>query len=65
MIEVNGQQVAWRENLSVRELLQICKYSFPLLIVKVNGEFVARSDYDNFKVPDGSTVSVVHLMSGG
>ena len=55
MIEVNGQEVAWRENLSVRELLQICKYSFPLLIVKVNDVFVARSDYDNFKIPDGST----------
>lgn len=65
MIEVNGQELAWRDNLSVRELLRICKYSFPLLIVKVNDQLVARSDYDSFKVPDGSKVSVVHLMSGG
>lgn len=65
MIEVNGQELAWRDNLSVRELLRMCKYSFPLLIVKVNDQLVARSDYDSFKVPDGSKVSVVHLMSGG
>ncbi len=65
MIEVNGHEIAWRENLSVRELLQACKYSFPLLIVRVNDQLVARSDYDSFKVPDGSKVTIVHLMSGG
>lgn len=65
MIEVNENKIAWRQNLSVSELLKMCKYSFPLIIVKVNGEFVAKSDYDTFLIADGSTVSVIHLMSGG
>ncbi len=65
MIEVNENKIAWRQNLSVSELLKICKYSFPLIIDKVNGEFVAKSEYDTFFIADGSTVSVIHLMSGG
>lgn len=51
--------------MSVSELLKICKYSFPLIIVKVNGEFVARPEYETHLIADGSNVSVIHLMSGG
>jgi len=65
LIEVNENKIAWRENMSVSELLKICKYSFPLIIVKVNGELVAKSEYDTFLIADGSNVSVIHLMSGG
>jgi len=65
LISVNEQPLAWRENLSVSELLKICKYSFPLIIVKINGEIVAKSEYEKFMVPDGANVSVIHLMSGG
>ena len=65
MIEVNENKIAWHENMSVSELLKICKYSFPLIIVKVNGEFVARPEYETYLIADGSNVSVIHLMSGG
>lgn len=65
MIEVNGEPLEWQEGLTVRAVLRAKKYLFPLLIVSVDGQLVRRQDYDATPVPDGSTVKVVHLMSGG
>lgn len=65
MIEVNGEPLEWQEGLTVRGVLRARKYLFPLLIVSIDGQLVRRQDYDATVVPDGSTVKVVHLMSGG
>ena len=65
MIIVNGQAVEWRKDLSVSELLRCCNYSFPLIIVKVNGEHVEKLSYQSYMVADGANVEVIHLMSGG
>lgn len=65
MIEVNGQPIEWREGLTVSDVLAACKYSFPLIIVRIGDEIVPRAEYGARKVPDGSRVSVIHLMSGG
>lgn len=65
MIRVNGDEVSWREGLTVREMLADRNYRFPLLIVTVNGEWVAPADYDRVAIPDGADVQAIHMMSGG
>lgn len=65
MITVNGEPVEWREGMTVRDILRERKYSFPLLIVRIDGRLVERTAYDSTPVPDGSEVDVLHLMSGG
>jgi len=65
MISVNENKLEWKNGLSVRDALNACKYSFPLVIVRVNGEHVSKADYDNYLIPDNAEVSVIHLMSGG
>jgi sulfur carrier protein len=65
LISVNGEPMDWRPGMKVRDVLRERKYVFPLLIVRVDGALVARDSYDAREVPDGSTVDVVHLMSGG
>lgn len=64
-IKVNDITVEWRENLTVTELLKIMKYTFPMVIVKVDGEIVKKDQYGSFLVPENSDVKVIHLMSGG
>ena len=51
--------------LSVRGLLAAKSWSFPLIIVKVNGALVARDEWDAAQVADGDVVEAAHLMSGG
>ena len=53
------------ESLSVRELLAMMKFSFPLIIVKINGQLVKKEDYERVYVSDGDSVEAIHLMSGG
>lgn len=65
MMTVNGREVEWVEGMTVQSLLDKCRYSFPLIIVKVNGEFVPRREFDHHTVADGDEVEAIHLMSGG
>lgn len=65
MIEVNGEKMAWREGMTVRDVLLERRFRFPLLIIRIDGVLVPREAYDRTEVPDGSVVDVLHLMSGG
>ena len=65
MITVNGKQVEHVENETVAELLKRVKYTFPLVVVKINDKLIPRKDYSETMIPDGSKISVIHMISGG
>ena len=65
MITVNGEKLEHRAGMTVRDVLKAKSFVFPLLIVRVDGELVARAEFDRATVPDGADVQVLHLMSGG
>jgi len=65
MIHVNDDPVEWQQGMTVTTVLDVCKYRYPCLIVKVNGELVKRKQYDTFAVPDEAEVKVIHMMTGG
>jgi sulfur carrier protein len=53
------------ESISVRELLSMMKFTFPLIIVKINGRLVKKEDYERVFIGDGDAVEAIHLISGG
>jgi len=53
------------ESLSLRELITRKRWSFPLIIARVNGELVDRSLFETALVRDGDEVELYHLVSGG
>jgi thiamine biosynthesis protein ThiS len=66
MIRVNNRdEVAWEEGLTVSGLLERLNYTYPLLVVKVNGEVIPNESFRTRVVPDGAHVLVVHLAAGG
>lgn len=66
MILVNNRdKVAWEEGLTVSALLERFRYTFPHIIVKVDGEVVSREDYPTRTIPDDADVWVIHLIAGG
>jgi sulfur carrier protein len=66
MIVVNDKfRVHWQEGLTVARLLQQLKFSFPLVIVSVDGELVPKEAYETQQVPDGARVKVLHMTAGG
>jgi thiazole synthase/sulfur carrier protein len=64
-IEVNEKKVDWVENETVKLLLKRMKYTFPLVVVKINEKVVPRKDFSEEKIPDNSKVAVIHMISGG
>ena len=64
-IQVNGRKIEWFENESVKDLLKRIKYTFPLVIVKINDEIVLRRNYDKTLIPNKSKIDVIHMISGG
>lgn len=50
---------------TVAGLLAAKRWSFPLIVVKVNGKPVQRNAWTTTAVSEGDVVEAVHLMSGG
>ena len=65
MIEVNGNKVDFVENETVKDLLKRMRYTFPNVVVKINGELVKRTDFADTIVPDNSKIAAIHMISGG
>ncbi len=67
MIRVNGgrYKVRWRPGMTVRDLLTELKFSFPRLVISVNGTIVPREQWDTHRLQDGDEVKVIHMSAGG
>jgi sulfur carrier protein len=66
MIRVNDRfEVVWEEGLTVSRLLEQLKFSFPLIIVSVDGVLVPKDEYATRQIPDGAEVKVLHMTAGG
>lgn len=64
-IEVNGRKVDWVKDETIQQLLKRMKYTFPLVVVKINEKVVPRDNFPKVIVPDKSNISVIHMISGG
>jgi thiazole synthase/sulfur carrier protein len=64
-IEVNGRKFDWYMNESVKNLLKRLKYSFPLVVVKINDKIILRSEFEKTIIPNNSKIDVIHMISGG
>jgi thiamine biosynthesis protein ThiS len=65
-VQVNGNEVELEgETVSVQALLASLRYSFPLIVVRVNGLLVAREAYGSTMLDEGDLVDAYHLVSGG
>jgi thiamine biosynthesis protein ThiS len=53
------------DTFSVNELLRRKNFTFKMLVIKINGTLVKKSEYDTAKIQNGDDVHVLHLISGG
>ncbi len=61
----NRPEELYYPSLTVAELLKVKKFSFKLLVIKINGKLVKKDEYGKATITDGDDVSVLHLISGG
>jgi sulfur carrier protein len=66
MIRVNDQySVEWHAGMTVQDLLDALKFSFRMIVVKINGQVVLRPDFPTTLIPEGAEVQAIHLIGGG
>jgi sulfur carrier protein len=61
----NSPEMIEREGITVSELLKLKNFTFRMLVVKINGALVKKSDYETSRISEGDDVMVLHLISGG
>ena len=61
----NRKETIDREEISLSELIQLKKFTFKLLVTKVNGILVKKIHRADTPIHDGDDVMVLHMISGG
>ena len=51
--------------ISVADLLKYKKFSFKMIVMKINNQLIKKEDYEITIIKDGDDVLALHLMSGG
>lgn len=65
-IRLNNTDEAFdEEDLTIAELLLLKKFTFKMLIIKINGNLVKQENYASATIHEGDDVMVLHLISGG
>jgi thiamine biosynthesis protein ThiS len=53
------------DQMTVNELLLRKNFTFKMLVIKINGVLVKKTEYESALIHDGDDVHVLHLISGG
>lgn len=61
----NREEIFDEDTLTFKELFLIKKFTFTMLVTKLNGTLVKKEDRLTTQIHDGDDVTVMHLVSGG
>jgi len=61
----NREEIFDEDTLTFEELFLIKKFSFKMLVTKLNGNLIKKEDRGTTQIHDGDDVTVLHLVSGG
>ena len=64
-LTVNNRPVHYVADETIQYLLKRLKFTFPLVIVKINGTHVSRNKYSTVIVPENADIKIIHMISGG
>lgn len=65
MINVNSEPLEWYEGMTVRDAMKARRYTFPRIAVWINDRPIPKQDFETEVIPDGATVQIIHMISGG
>lgn len=65
MIQVAGKQIAWREGMTVSDLLDELGDPHPYAVVRIDQQYVTRPNFAQTLVPDDAEVYLIPMVAGG
>ena len=64
-ITVNGNEIEFVEDETISQLMKRMNFVFPLIVVKIDGQLVKKPAFSSTTFPDGASIQMIHLISGG
>ncbi len=61
----NREEIIETDNITINELLKVKNFTWKMLVIKINGKVLKRTEYDTVRINEGDDVSVFHLITGG
>ena len=61
----NRKETIDKDRISVNDLLKVKKFTFKLLVTKINDKLIKKDERDSAIIVDGDKVTVLHMISGG
>ena len=65
MIVLDGKERTWHSGMTVSELLREISDAHHYAVIKVNGRYVSRPDFETFLIPDNADVRLIPMIAGG
>ena len=65
MIQVAGKQMAWREGMTVSDLLDALEDTHPYAVVRINEQYVTQPNFAHTLIPDDAEVFLIPMIAGG
>ena len=65
MIKVNGRIQYWHRDMNIIDVLKACGYTYPDLIVALNGKHISNETFSSTIIADGDRLSIIHPIVGG
>lgn len=59
------KEITEKNELNVIELFEIMRFTFPNIVVKINGNLVQKQNYKTSLIRNGDKVDAIHMISGG
>lgn len=55
----------YTENMTIGDVIEIMRFTYPRLVVKVNGRLIQKSEYSFTILNENDDVKIHHLLAGG
>jgi sulfur carrier protein ThiS len=65
MIEVDGQLLAWRPDLTLATLMDQVDPKGEIAVVRLGAKLVSRPNFGATQIPDGAVIYLIPMVAGG
>lgn len=65
MLLNNRQFDYYEKNMSIQDVIDVMRFTYPRLVVKVNGKLIQKKDYKNVFLNENDDLKIHHLLAGG
>ncbi len=59
------KEITEKIELNVIELFEIMRFTFPNIVVKINGNLIKKQNYKTSLIINEDKVDAIHMISGG